>query len=131
MSNSDQIKITFDDIPQYVFGVRNVIESAIDNLVDNAKKYSSEGSMIQINGSKLTGSFRIDVIDNGIGIDPSYHRYLFEKFFRAPQNPLHNVKGLGLELYLSKKALISIEGNLKLTESTENGSIFTIYLKLA
>jgi len=131
LSNSHQIKIVFDDIPQYVLGRRDLIEAVLDNLLENAKKYSPEGSLIQLTGLKEKDGYRIDVIDQGVGIDPGYHKYLFEKFFRVPQNLLHAVKGLGLGLYLSRKSLRSIGGELKLTDSNEYGSIFSIYLTLA
>jgi two-component system, OmpR family, phosphate regulon sensor histidine kinase PhoR len=113
-----------------VAGISAVIEAAIDDLVENAQKYSPAGSVIQIIGKKEKDNFRIDVIDEGIGIDPVYQKLLFEKFFRVPQHYLHSVQGLGLGLFLSRRSLKGIGGDLQLTVSSPKGSIFTIYLTL-
>jgi len=75
--------------------------------------------------------YRIDIIDSGQGIAKEYQKRLFEKFYRGSEKNQHTVKGLGLGLYLSRKELRSIGGNLELTSSNDTGSRFTIYLLLA
>jgi len=128
--DSHKLDIFTGDEPCYVLGIEGPIVAAIDNLVENAQKYSAVGSLIRIEGKREWGKFRIDVIDAGIGIDKIYQDYLFEKFFRVPQRYVHSVQGLGLGLYLSRQSVQSFGGDLQLTNSSAQGSIFTIYLPL-
>jgi signal transduction histidine kinase len=131
LSNNHELQVFAGSGSCEVIGSAGLIEAAIDNLVDNAQKYSAAGSLIQISGEKERDMFRIDVIDKGIGIDRVYQEYLFGKFFRVPQHYVHSVQGLGLGLYLSRQSVKSIGGDLQLTNSSPQGSIFSIYLPIA
>ena len=112
----------------FVKGSQSIIEAVIDNLLENASKYTAPGSPIQVIGKPDNERYRIDVIDTGKGIDHAFQKHLFNKFYRVAENNLHSVKGLGLGLYLSRKALNNIGGEISLTASSAQGSIFTIYL---
>lgn len=78
-------------------------ENAISNLVDNAIKYG--GNSIQVQLKKVENTLQINVIDNGNGINKSYHELVFEKFFRIPQGNIHAVKGFGIGLFYTKKTI--------------------------
>jgi two-component system phosphate regulon sensor histidine kinase PhoR len=131
MSEDHNATIQTGDRCNWVIGTQSLIEGAIDNLLDNAVKYSSRGSEIIISGVTENDRYRVDITDSGKGIPAVFQNQLFDKFFRVPEKDLHSVRGLGLGLYLSRQAVRSIGGELVLSRSSETGSTFTIYLSIA
>ena len=129
--NTHSVFMSIEPNQCVVTGVRGIVESAIDNLLENAQKYSPPNTNIYLEGKIDNTMYRIDIIDSGQGIAKEYQKRLFEKFYRGSEKNQHTVKGLGLGLYLSRKELRSIGGNLELTSSNDTGSRFTIYLLLA
>ncbi|WP_298714242.1 HAMP domain-containing sensor histidine kinase [Chitinophaga sp.] len=107
------------------------LTNAINNLVDNAIKYSGEHAEISILLARRPGWVRISVIDNGIGIPYSYHNSIFEKFFRVPSGNLHNVKGFGLGLSYVKKIAEKHGGTIKVKSEPEKGSEFQLEIPAA
>ena len=71
----------------------------------------------------------IKIKDDGIGIAPRQQYLVFKKFYRIPTGNIHNVKGLGLGLYLSKQVIEAHHGIIEL-QKTANGACFLIRLKL-
>lgn len=104
------------------------LEKALDNLLENATKYSDQGSTIKLTTYVENTLFIIEVIDEGKGIKKAYQSLIFDKFFRIPEENRHNTKGLGLGLYISRQTLRQIGSELILTKSNDNGSIFQIQL---
>jgi len=129
--NTHSVFMSIEPGPCVVRAVRGIVESAIDNLLENAQKYSPPNTNIYLEAKTDNAMYRIDVIDSGRGIAKEYQTRLFEKFYRGSEKNHHIVKGLGLGLYLSRKELRSIGGDLVLTSSNDTGSRFTIYLLLA
>lgn len=125
------VSISIQPGSYYVKGCKGSVEAAIDNLIENARKYSEPGSGIHIRGQQDGNRYRIDVIDAGFGIAKESQKNLFEKFYRVPGKDQHAVKGLGLGLFLGREGIRRIGGDLRLTSSTSAGSVFTIYLLLA
>ncbi len=72
--------------------------SVIQNLLDNANKYSPEKPYIRVATFNADGYLIISVSDNGIGIKPEDQKMVFDKYFRVPRGNLHDVKGFGLGL---------------------------------
>lgn len=107
-----------------------VLENALDNLIENAKKYSLTGSKINIKAYTDITHYHIEISDQGKGIEKKYQKLIFSKFYRITEHNLHTVKGLGLGLFLSQKALKQINAVLALKQSSNEGSTFTIILKL-
>lgn len=102
------------------------LSSAINNLVDNAIKYSREHAEISIHVARQAGWVRITVKDNGIGIPHNYHNSIFEKFFRVPSGNVHNVKGFGLGLSYVKKIAEKHGGSIKVKSEPDKGSEFQL-----
>jgi K+-sensing histidine kinase KdpD len=115
----------------YVKGTQGSVEAAIDNLIENAQKFSRTGSGIHIRGKQDGTRYRIDVVDAGFGIAKESQKNLFEKFYRVPGKDQRAFRGLGLGLFLSREGIMRTGGDLQLTSSSSTGSIFTIYLLLA
>lgn len=100
--------------------------NAIQNLVDNAIKYSSDPVRVHIKCTKEEGWLRVAVRDNGIGIPKAYQQSIFEQFFRVPQGNLHNVKGFGLGLAYVKKIVEKHGGRISVKSEPGHGSEFTV-----
>ncbi len=100
--------------------------NAIQNLVDNAIKYSYDAVKIQIHCTRDEGWLRVAVRDNGIGIPKAYQHSIFEQFFRVPQGDLHNVKGFGLGLAYVKKIVEKHGGRISVKSEPKHGSEFVI-----
>jgi signal transduction histidine kinase len=127
-------EITSDDFPPV--GVDRVsIYEVINNLVDNAIKYSGTGKRIIVH-SKLTtdGEVETTVQDFGVGIPESVMPNLFNKFYRNHRNRAQ-IGGTGLGLYLSKAIVAAHGGNIWVRSKEGEGSTFGFtvlpYTKLA
>ncbi len=106
-----------------------ILDKILNNLIDNAVKYSPEGSLISLKGYPAGQSYLIEVADEGPGMNAEDQPYIFDKFFRLAQHNKHNVKGLGLGLYLSKQAANVIGAKLFLKSQPGHGSVFILKLK--
>lgn len=101
---------------------------AICNILENAIKYTNENGKIEINIEKLESFLRIDIIDNGIGIDNENINNVFKRFFR--EQKVHNIEGVGIGLYLSKNIIELQNGYIKLKSKIGEGSTFSVFLPL-
>jgi len=100
----------------------SVIE-VINNLVDNAIKYSSEGDEILIKAEEHEGLVSTIVADLGIGIPDAVIGNLFKKFYRSHKSRT-GVSGTGLGLYLSKAIIDAHGGNIWVKSQVDKGSTF-------
>ncbi|MDA3615883.1 sensor histidine kinase [Polluticaenibacter yanchengensis] len=107
-----------------------MLERVIQNLLDNAKKYSGNSKEILLKSFVEHNHFVIEITDNGIGISEKELPRIFEKFYRVSTGNTHDVKGLGLGLYLSKELMKSLGGNLTAKSVTGSGSTFKIIIPL-
>lgn len=99
-------------------------------LVDNAAKYSPADMPILIKSFTDRSLYYIQVVDQGAGIDKQNHQLIFDKFYRIPEHNRHNVKGLGLGLYIAKETALQIKASITVTNAIPSGSKFTICLPL-
>ncbi|HOZ84037.1 MAG TPA: HAMP domain-containing sensor histidine kinase [Niabella sp.] len=105
----------------------------VNNLIDNAVKYSKENVPIQlkISTSNAGGNIIIKFSDNGIGMARDTQKRIFEKFYRAHTGNLHNVKGFGLGLNYVKSVVDSHSGSVKVESALGKGSVFTVEFPLS
>ena len=101
---------------------------AICNLLENAIKYTNRNGKIIINLEKLETFLKIDIIDNGIGIDEENINNIFKRFFR--ERKVKDIEGVGIGLYLSKKIIETQNGYIKVKSKVNEGSTFSIFLPL-
>lgn len=109
---------------------RTHLSNAINNLVDNAIKYSPEPVQVSIMVTRQQQRLKISVKDNGIGIPGAYQSNIFEKFFRVPTGNLHNVKGFGLGLSYVKKIVEKHGGQVRVKSEPDKGSEFVLEIPL-
>lgn len=109
----------------------NLLTNILNNLLDNAIKYSPDDSEIQVKTYSQHNYYCIEIQDNGNGISPRHQKHIFDKFYRVSQGDKHNVKGLGLGLYLSKLYIEQLNAQLSFTSKMGEGSKFMVMLPLS
>lgn len=107
------------------------LDQILDNLVDNAIKYTPEGGTITLRSSLKNGHARIEVEDNGYGIAEKDLPRIFERFFRADRARDRQDPGTGLGLSIVKHLVQAQGGQIDVTSSLGQGSCFTISLPAA
>ena len=98
------------------------LANVLNNLIDNAIKYSGDSVEITITGD----SHDLSVRDNGIGIPSKSIPYLFNKFYRVPHGNRQDVRGYGIGLYYVKSILDKMGWGIKVNSVEGKGSVFTI-----
>jgi signal transduction histidine kinase len=102
--------------------------NVINNLIDNAIKYSREAVTITIRGRQEPSGWHLTVADNGPGIEPNYQQAIFDRFFRVPTGNLHNVKGFGLGLYYVRQVVERHGGRIDVRSGLGRGSEFALWI---
>jgi signal transduction histidine kinase len=114
--------------PCRVYGDFVHLSNVFYNLVENAIKFGDYNVRIHVSSKYVGDLVQIVFTDDGPGIDRLYHETIFERFFRAPTEESHTVKGTGLGLYYVKQIIQAHSGNIELKSSRGKGAKFTISL---
>jgi len=104
------------------------LTTAILNILENAVKYGHETVKITVATALQNGHYKITISDNGIGISEKDQKAIFEKFYRAGNSNVHNVKGLGLGLYFTHQIITAHGGTIDIQSAEGKGTTFTINL---
>ncbi|MDQ2751447.1 MAG: HAMP domain-containing histidine kinase [Bacteroidota bacterium] len=102
----------------------------VNNLIDNAVKYSKADLHIVITTHSTGRNFIMQVADNGIGMSKETVKRIFEKFYRAHTGNIHNVKGFGLGMSYVKSVVDAHHGRIRVEGVQGKGSTFTIEIPL-
>jgi two-component system, OmpR family, sensor histidine kinase CiaH len=118
-------------IPEEIFthGDHLLLQMAVNNLIDNAIKYSAKDTLINITLLDNKNSVVLQVKDEGKGITTEEKKKLFTKFYRTGNTATKAAKGTGLGLYLTKKIAEEHNGNISMTDNIPSGCIFTLTLQ--
>jgi PAS domain S-box-containing protein len=106
------------------------IKLSINNLLENASKYSHDGKVIYLKLKKLKTKITITVEDKGVGISPENHHRIYEKFARVDNELSDTVTGTGFGLYWVKQIVELHGGSITLKSELHKGSKFIINLPL-
>lgn len=107
-----------------------IIDTVLNNLVDNAIKYSGEKVNIQIGISPAANGWQLQVADDGMGMQGLHLPLIFDKFYRIQSGELHDVKGYGLGLSYVKQLVTALKGEIGVTSKINKGTTFTIEFPL-
>jgi len=102
------------------------LTNIINNLLDNANKYSPANPEILIYSSNSNGKVYITVEDNGIGISKENQEDVFKKFHRLQTGNIHDAKGFGIGLFYVKTMIEKMGGHIDLKSEVNKGSSFII-----
>ena len=122
----------FPPEPAYIYGDIPLIRRVLDNLVDNAIKFSPQQSSIMIKIERLPQNpdrqdlIQIQVIDSGMGVSPEQKQVIFEKY--EVGNIVLGVSQIGLGLSFCKMIIEAHQGSISVTNNQPKGAIFTILL---
>ncbi|WP_170134452.1 sensor histidine kinase [Echinicola strongylocentroti] len=104
------------------------LSNIINNLLDNANKYSRDEPLINLTVKETAEGFVITIKDNGMGMTKESVKKIFDKFYRVPTGNVHDVKGFGLGLAYVKTMVEEHNGEITVDSEINKGSTFTINL---
>ena len=109
---------------------RQNLSQVLDNLIDNAIKYTPEGGEIRVSLKREANEAVLTVKDTGIGISDQYQERVFERFYRVDKVRSQSLGGTGLGLSIVKNIVEKHGGSIQLESRLGSGSTFTIRLPM-
>ena len=106
------------------------LERVMNNLIDNAFKYSPKGSEIEISTITDNNHIKINVADHGTGISEIDQEYIFDRFYRTASARASENKGSGLGLAIVKNLINSLNGEVGVSNRPDGGSVFWFTLPI-
>lgn len=104
------------------------LREILDNLIENAIKYTPDGGEIWVNARGDGDKVLINVTDTGIGVSPEDAGHIFQKFYRVDNSQTRQIGGTGLGLYLVKQRVEAMGGRVWVESSFGDGSTFFVSL---
>lgn len=123
-----KISTCYDMETGWIEADRIHVANVINNLIENAIKYSGEQVEIVIKAQLKGKELRLTVSDNGIGIPHSEQERVFAKFYRGKNLPDKNIPGIGLGLSYVKLIAEAHNGHISLLSDSGKGTSVTLYL---
>jgi two-component system phosphate regulon sensor histidine kinase PhoR len=111
-----------------ILGDKEHLINLVNNLLDNALKYSPENPDITVETKNNDKGIILSVQDRGIGMSKSVQSKIFERFYRQSSGNVHDVKGFGLGLNYVRAIIDAHKGNVTVTSEPGRGSRFDIFL---
>lgn len=103
-------------------------EEAIFNVIDNGIKYTEPGGKIIITMEESLNFIKINIEDNGSGIDKKEFNNIFKRFYRGKEHEKKGIEGSGVGLYLTRKIFEDQGGSILVKSKIGSGSKFTLML---
>jgi two-component system phosphate regulon sensor histidine kinase PhoR len=107
------------------------VEQVLENLLDNALKYTPEGGEVSARWGAEGGQAFIEVADTGIGIPAADLPRIFERFYRVDKARSRELGGTGLGLSIVKHLVQAMQGQVRAASEVGRGTTFTVVLPLA
>src|SRR3569833_418154 len=114
------------NIKEIIYADRFRISQVLNNLLNNAIKYSPQGKdvIVRVTKNKSGDQVAVSVQDFGIGIAKDEQKDLFKRFSRASSAKQRNIPGIGVGLYISGQIIKMHNGKIWLTSDKNKGSTF-------
>jgi PAS domain S-box-containing protein len=127
-----RIALTFaiDATDECLFADRADLRRACQALVENAIKFARDGGRVSVRIERSGDELRFRVADDGIGIDPRYHRRIFEKFFQVEDPLTRHHGGAGLGLFVAKGIVEAHGSRIEVSSQLGQGADFSFVLPL-
>ncbi|MCB2214264.1 HAMP domain-containing histidine kinase [bacterium] len=126
-----QFTTTFTDLPVQIMCDPDRLMQVLDNLLDNAMKFTEAGGRVTLTSQVVEDYLEIHVIDNGQGIPPDEQKRIFERFYQVDKaRPGGEVRGYGLGLSISQQIVAAHGGTLSVTSQPGEGSHFVVKIPL-
>jgi two-component system phosphate regulon sensor histidine kinase PhoR len=114
-----------------VWADEEALEQILDNLLDNAVKYTPQGGRVSVQWRSEGEQIRLEVADSGIGIPESDLPRIFERFYRVDKARSRELGGTGLGLSIVKHLTGAMHGSVRAASRPGRGTTFTVYLPRA
>ncbi len=133
IANKRQIALSLDapQRPLNILGDNSALQQIFINLVNNATKFSPEGSTVKVITGFSGDYIDVSIIDQGMGIAPDALPHLFEKFYRARNVTVAEIPGSGIGLYIVKSIVEELGGKIEVQSELTKGTTFIVHLKAA
>lgn len=131
MALAEQREVTVEvKVPGHLTALanRDALGHVVVNLVGNAIKYSHTGGHVVVRGVPADGAVLLEVVDQGIGIDPAYHDRIFQRFFRVDKGRARAQGGTGLGLAIVKHLSKAMKAKVEVRSKKGRGSTFRLRL---
>ncbi len=109
-----------------IVGDRFSLGSMINNLLENAVKYSEDHTSIYIHLKKDNGRIKLRICDEGCGIPDAEHQKIFTKFYRSGNEMTRKTKGTGLGLFIVDQVVNNHDASIYITNNLPKGTCFEI-----
>lgn len=112
-----------------IAGESMLLRMVINNLLENAIKYSDDDSLVSVRLKQKNDTAIIEIADEGEGIPEAEKKKIFEKFYRIGNETTRKAKGTGLGLYLCKRIIHDHKGSIAVQDNAPKGSKFIVTLQ--
>jgi two-component system sensor histidine kinase SenX3 len=125
------IHVELPEGPADLLGDRPQLVSALFNLLENAVKFSEDGSDVRVLGRLDGGWIELQVVDRGAGIPARDLERIFERFYRVDRARSRETGGTGLGLAIVRHVMVNHDGEATVTSAEGEGSTFTLRVPAA
>jgi signal transduction histidine kinase len=125
------LQVTAANMPILASADRARMEQVLDNLIENAVKYTPGGVLPEVELASEGSEARLRVIDHGVGIPDADHDRIFERFYRASNAQSITDTGMGLGLYICRRIVEEHDGRIWVEPTPGGGSTFCVALPTA
>lgn len=125
-ADAAQVRLFLEGEPNYVNGVRQLLQEIVFNLCDNAIKYNRKHGEVRVTVRQSENGTRLTVADTGIGIPPEHQQRIFERFYRVDKSHSKALGGTGLGLSIVKHAARLHDAVIELNSIVEKGTTVTV-----